>query len=258
MRELLGHPKDMMATTKSETTIVNAIKTSYIMLQLRMECVSDIRNYILGDGTKWVISSQAYSRAKKVVINATRVNTLLNFDLPKCGAKQSGWQFAYHVSKNGQSSIAKRTENFFVKVIGYEQGTTAQKNLNVQKPQVENIGVGNSKRIEKQSTPHTVENVHVAEKIISSFLLSIMSKVMDISNANVANIQMVRNSMITSLSKDAQIIISCFVTTAIWVEHVIMEYALIGKVQRLSLRRVRSSDRMCALPLWGKDIVPSA
>jgi hypothetical protein len=257
MRELLGHPKDMMATTGLEIMNVNRSKTSYMTLLLNMDCIKIIFNYIHEGAIKWVISSRAYSRAKKLVINAERLNTLLNFDLQKCAARPSGWQFAYHAKRNGIASITKSILISIGKVIGYGQDITDLRNLKAQKLPVENTERVSNEKTERKFTQRMECGVIAAGRTTSFFLLSIMSIAMVISNVKAANIQMVRSFMISLLSKAFQIIISCFVTTAIWAERVIMGFALIGKVQRLSLRRVRSSDRMYALPLWGKDIVPS-
>ena len=258
MRELLGLPKDMVATTGSEMMNVIRLKTSYMNCNLISFVLKS--SLIANDkgATKWKISSRVYSRAKKLVTNAKKQNTSLLLDLQKCGVKQSDLQYVWCAKQHGIKSIIKNILNSIWKLIGNGQGTTVLTSQKEQKEQVANTAIENSEKIEKQYTKHTVESACVAGKTIFSFLLLIMSIVMVTLKENLANIQVVRNFTISLFNKVSQTLISCFVIIATWVGPETTGFALIGKVQRLSLRRVRSSDRMYALPYWGKDIVPSA
>lgn len=231
-------------------TNVTCLKTTYMIRNIISLVVKSYLTTAIKGAMKWKISSQACSRAKRFVVFASALNPSLNLGLQKTEESKSGLRSACNVKPNGTKNTIRRILSYTKRQIEKELNIIGLLKSRVFSQVPRNTGRERLRKTEKLSSTHTEISAPVAVKTILFFLQSIMSTVMVTLNAKVANTQTDRNSMITLSSKASRKITSCSVTTAIWEGLATMEYALIRKVQRLSLTGVRSSDRKCALPYF--------
>lgn len=250
---MLGNPKEMNTTTQPETAIVNVKKVHLFACEFVCFVVCLTANKTK-EIAKWIISSQALMRVRFVGF-VNKVNPYKNSGCFLAKLEQQG------LPMNVLSAIKSGRMNG---ILNARKGLSRQKKEIALISDLKNGGMITLKKGKlypfattinrgtetgSLSTPITVASVNVVEKKNGVSLPSIMSTMTGISKEKKGFTRMVHNFTVGLCKINSQRITESFVLTAILEEHETAVSALMRTVQRLSLRRVQSSDWKRPLPL---------
>lgn len=255
---MLETPKDIIATTQSETIIVKCLKRLYIDLQLIMFYGSYIVNHkTTQEAVKWAISSKACSRVVEFAEFVKKKKILKNLGFIIAGGRHIVKTPAMNASENGMMNTKAKT---LKPIERNAENRREDIGLTIKISSIQEEGIMQpviGKGIETLYTKHTATSVPAAENQIQNSLRLTTLTTMVISNVNIV-MQVVQNSTERLLKPIFQIPTRYFVIIAILVERGMEAYALIKNVQRLLRKQVHPSGWKRLQPLRGYDIVPSA
>jgi hypothetical protein len=249
---MLENPKEMNATTQLETVNVKAKKVHLFACNLVKFAVCLTANKTK-ELAKWIISSRAYVENRSVKF-AERLNYCGNSEsLLARGENQESLISVLCAIKNkpinGIWNAKQQSRQKKDSTLMNCQETGAKITLKKAKRFLLKTIINRATEIESWFMLTMVINASVAAKENGDSLLSIMSTMMDISKGKKVFTQMVHNFTDGLCKITSQAIIEFFALTVILEGHEIKVSVPTGKVQRLSLRRVQSSDWKRPLPL---------